>query len=124
MVVGTPGRILDLINDGGLVLGAVEYLVLDEADRMLDKGFENDIRAIIGHTKQGAARQTLMCACGLIISLVLALMLRSVSATWPEAVRRLASSFLRDPVRVTVGSEDLTANSHVAQGVWPSGHTP
>ena len=74
VVVGTPGRILDLINDGGLVLGAVEYLVLDEADRMLDKGFENDIRAIIGHTKQGAARQTLMCACGLIISLVPALM--------------------------------------------------
>ena len=62
VVVGTPGRILDLISDGGLVLGAVEYLVLDEADRMLDKGFENDIRAIIGHTKQGAARQTLMCA--------------------------------------------------------------
>ena len=74
VVVGTPGRILDLIGDGGLVLGAVEYLVLDEADRMLDKGFENDIRVIIGHTKQGAARQTLMCACcptlvfGLLIS--------------------------------------------------------
>ncbi|KAH9171748.1 P-loop containing nucleoside triphosphate hydrolase protein [Lactarius sanguifluus] len=100
VVVGTPGRILDLIGDGGLVLGAVEYLVLDEADRMLDKGFENDIRAIIGHTKQGAARQTLM-----------------FSATWPEAVRRLASSFLRDPVRVTVGSEDLSANSRVAQEI-------
>ncbi|KAH9037527.1 P-loop containing nucleoside triphosphate hydrolase protein [Lactarius hengduanensis] len=100
VVVGTPGRILDLIGDGGLVLGAVEYLVLDEADRMLDKGFENDIRAIIGHAKQGAARQTLM-----------------FSATWPEAVRRLASSFLRDPVRVTVGSEDLSANSRVAQEI-------
>ena len=63
VVVGTPGRILDLIGDGGLVLAGVEYLVLDEADRMLDKGFENDIRAIIGHAKQGAARQTLMCTC-------------------------------------------------------------
>jgi len=61
VVIGTPGRVLDLVGDGTLVLGAVEYLVLDEADRMLDKGFENDIRRIIGHAKQGAARQTLMC---------------------------------------------------------------
>jgi len=61
VVVGTPGRILDLIRDGALSLGGVEYLVLDEADRMLDKGFENDIRSIIGYAKQGAARQTLMC---------------------------------------------------------------
>jgi len=62
VVIGTPGRILDLIGDGALALGGVEYLVLDEADRMLDKGFENDIRRIIGYAKQGAARQTLMCA--------------------------------------------------------------
>ncbi|KAH9963563.1 DEAD-domain-containing protein, partial [Russula dissimulans] len=100
VVIGTPGRVLDLIGDGALALGAVEYLVLDEADRMLDKGFENDIRRIIGHAKQGAARQTLM-----------------FSATWPEAVRRLASSFLRDPVRITVGSDDLTANSRIAQEI-------
>ena len=61
VVIGTPGRVLDLIGDGTLALGGVEYLVLDEADRMLDKGFENDIRSIIGHAKQGSARQTLMC---------------------------------------------------------------
>ncbi|KAI0288873.1 P-loop containing nucleoside triphosphate hydrolase protein [Russula brevipes] len=78
IVIGTPGRVLDLMRD-------------DEADRMLDKGFENDIRA---------ARQTLM-----------------FSATWPEAVRRLADTFLRDPVRITVGSEDLTANSRIAQEI-------
>ena len=41
----------------------------------------------------------------------------TVSATWPEAVRRLAASFLHDPVRITVGSDDLTANSRVAQGM-------
>jgi superfamily II DNA/RNA helicase len=46
-----------------LVLYSVTYLVLDEADRMLDKGFENDIRTIIGYTTQGEGRQTLMCAC-------------------------------------------------------------
>ncbi|KAI0318180.1 P-loop containing nucleoside triphosphate hydrolase protein [Amylostereum chailletii] len=100
IVVGTPGRIKDLVSEGACDLGGVEYLVLDEADRMLDKGFENDIRTIIGFTRPGGERQTLM-----------------FSATWPDAVRRLASSFQRDPVRVTVGSDDLTANSRVEQEV-------
>jgi ATP-dependent RNA helicase DBP3 len=68
IVVGTPGRIKDLVGDGALDLSAVEYLVLDEADRMLDKGFENDIRAIISCARQGAARQTLMCACARCVS--------------------------------------------------------
>jgi ATP-dependent RNA helicase DBP3 len=100
IVVGTPGRILDLVNEGTCDLSRVSYLVLDEADRMLDKGFENDIRKIISHTMQGSDRQTMM-----------------FSATWPEAVRRLASTFQRNPVRVTVGSDDLTANSRVEQSV-------
>ncbi|KAH7884001.1 DEAD-domain-containing protein [Phlebopus sp. FC_14] len=100
IVVGTPGRILDLVNEGVCDLSKVNYLVLDEADRMLDKGFENDIRTIIRHTLQGSERQTMM-----------------FSATWPEAVRRLASSFQTNPVRVTVGSDDLTANSRVKQTV-------
>ena len=119
VVVGTPGRVLDLIRDGVLSLGGVEYLVLDEADRMLDKGFENDIRSIIGYAKQGAARQTLMCTSVSCVPALLLLTWSIVSATWPEAVRRLATSFLRDPVRITVGSEELTANSCVAQGVLP-----
>ncbi|KAF4585109.1 RNA-dependent ATPase [Pleurotus pulmonarius] len=100
IVVGTPGRILDLSQDGTCDLSSVDYLVLDEADRMLDKGFENDIRRIISFTKQGSSRQTMM-----------------FSATWPEAVRRLASTFQQDPVRVTVGSDDLTANTRVEQVV-------
>ncbi|KAJ7356651.1 P-loop containing nucleoside triphosphate hydrolase protein [Mycena albidolilacea] len=100
VVVGTPGRILDLVQDGVCDLSQVNYLVLDEADRMLDKGFENDIRNIISNTKQGVERQTMM-----------------FSATWPDAVRRLASTFQQDPVRVTVGSDDLTANSRVEQVV-------
>ncbi|KAJ6573894.1 P-loop containing nucleoside triphosphate hydrolase protein [Mycena vulgaris] len=100
VVVGTPGRILDLVQEGVCDLSRVNYLVLDEADRMLDKGFENDIRNIISNTKQGADRQTMM-----------------FSATWPDAVRRLASTFQQNPVRVTVGSDDLTANSRVTQVV-------
>ncbi|KZW02094.1 DEAD-domain-containing protein [Exidia glandulosa HHB12029] len=98
VICGTPGRILDLAEEGVCDLSNVSYLVLDEADRMLDKGFENDIRRIIGQTKDIAARQTVM-----------------FSATWPESVRQLASEFMRDPVRVTVGSEDLTANKRVEQ---------
>lgn len=100
IVVGTPGRILDLVQDGVCDLSGVNYLVLDEADRMLDKGFENDIRNIISNTKPSNERQTMM-----------------FSATWPEAVRRLASTFQKKPVRVTVGSDDLTANSKVEQTV-------
>ncbi|KAF5361608.1 hypothetical protein D9758_007353 [Tetrapyrgos nigripes] len=98
IVVGTPGRILDLINDGVCDLSGVNFLVLDEADRMLDKGFEQDIKRIIGFTRRGEERQTLM-----------------FSATWPEAVRKLASSFQKSPVRVTVGSDELTANSRIEQ---------
>ncbi|KAG6841539.1 hypothetical protein C0991_009904 [Blastosporella zonata] len=100
IIVGTPGRILDLMQEGVCDLSGVDYLVLDEADRMLDKGFENDIRNIISSTKPANERQTMM-----------------FSATWPEAVRRLASTFQKNPVRVTVGSDDLTANSRVEQSV-------
>jgi ATP-dependent RNA helicase DBP3 len=63
VVVGTPGRVMDLMADGSLDLSAVRVLVLDEADRMLDKGFENDIRRIAGALAPAAGRQTLMCAC-------------------------------------------------------------
>jgi ATP-dependent RNA helicase DBP3 len=87
---------------------------------MLDKGFENDIRTIIGYAKQGEERQTLMCKFYIHLSTVLLPIAVLVSATWPEAVRKLASSFQRDPVRVTVGSDDLTANSRVEQGKYIS----
>lgn len=90
--------------------------MLDEADRMLDKGFENDIRKIISSTKPQTERQTLMCKFGVSVRLCMLTSL-TVSATWPDAVRKLASTFLNDPVRVTVGSDDLTANSRVEQVV-------
>lgn len=107
IVVGTPGRILDLCNDEALDLSQVSYLVLDEADRMLDKGFENDIRNIIGKCNATLdsstghkSRQTAM-----------------FSATWPLSVRKLAGDFMADPVRITVGSDELTASTSVEQHV-------
>lgn len=101
ILVGTPGRVLDLAREGAINLSHVSYLTLDEADRMLDKGFEPDIRAIIGMTKSHSdGRHTSM-----------------FSATWPPAVRGLAESFMKEPIRVTVGSDELSANRRVAQTV-------
>ena len=96
VVVATPGRLIDLINEGVCDLSQVSYLVLDEADRMLDQGFERDIRAIIGQTHP--ARQTAL-----------------FSATWPDSVRELAHSFLTKPIKVTIGSDDLAAGTRIKQ---------
>merc|ERR1719331_2498220 len=96
VVVATPGRLIDLINEGACHLESVSYLVLDEADRMLDQGFERDIRAIVGETHKG--RQTAL-----------------FSATWPDSVRELAHSFLNRPIKVTIGSEDLAAGTRITQ---------
>jgi ATP-dependent RNA helicase RhlE len=83
VLVATPGRLLDLVQSNALRLGAVEFLVLDEADRMLDMGFINDIRKIVA--KLPAQRQTLL-----------------FSATMPGAIAQLAAQMLHDPVRVAV----------------------
>ena len=98
VVVATPGRLKDLVAMGCVSLAGVSYLVLDEADRMLDQGFEADIREIIAMTHKD--RQTCL-----------------FSATWPEAIRQLAQEFLTDPVKVTVGSDDLSANTRIKQVV-------
>jgi ATP-dependent RNA helicase RhlE len=81
VLVATPGRLLDLVKSNALRLGAVEFLVLDEADRMLDMGFIHDIRKIVA--KLPAQRQTLL-----------------FSATMPHAIVELAHAMLRDPVKV------------------------
>jgi ATP-dependent RNA helicase RhlE len=83
VLVATPGRLLDLVQSNGLKLGSVEFLVLDEADRMLDMGFINDIRKIVG--KLPIKRQTLF-----------------FSATMPKDIAELAEAMLRDPARVAV----------------------
>merc|ERR1711915_847369 len=98
VVVATPGRLIDLMNEGACDLSEVSYLVLDEADRMLDQGFEKDIREIIGATN--ACRQTCL-----------------FSATWPDSVRTIAHEFLTNPIRVTIGSGDLAAGANITQKV-------
>jgi ATP-dependent RNA helicase DBP3 len=96
VVVATPGRLKDLIEDGSCNMSRVTFVVLDEADRMLDDGFEKDIRMIIGATH--AERQIAM-----------------FSATWPQSIQKLAHEFLTDPVKVTIGSDDLAASQSVTQ---------
>jgi ATP-dependent RNA helicase RhlE len=83
VLVATPGRLLDLVKTNALRLGAVECLVLDEADRMLDMGFIHDIRKIVAALP--VKRQTLM-----------------FSATMPRAIAELAAHMLRDPIKVAV----------------------
>ena len=82
VVVGTPGRIQELLRKKALHLGGVRTLVLDEADRMLDMGFEEPIREIIGKTPK--ERQSLL-----------------FSATFPDAIREIGRSSMRDPLEVT-----------------------
>jgi superfamily II DNA/RNA helicase len=83
VLVATPGRLLDLAKSNALHLGEVEFLVLDEADRMLDMGFIHDIRKIVA--KLPVQRQTLL-----------------FSATMPHAITELAQAILRDPVKLAV----------------------
>jgi superfamily II DNA/RNA helicase len=90
VLVATPGRLLDLVRGNALRLGEVEFLVLDEADRMLDMGFIHDIRKIVA--KLPARRQTLL-----------------FSATMPRDIAELADQMLRDPVRVAVTPVASTA---------------
>jgi len=89
IVVGTPGRIIDLIKRGPLKLGGVRIVVLDEADRMLDMGFIEDIEWILAQTPK--QRQTML-----------------FSATIPEPVRALAQRYMRDPETVIISGESLT----------------
>ncbi|MFL9825673.1 DEAD/DEAH box helicase [Rhodoplanes sp. SY1] len=90
VMVATPGRLLDLVNSNALRLNAVEVLVLDEADRMLDMGFIHDIRKIV--SKLPKDRQTLF-----------------FSATMPQQIAELAAQMLRDPARVSVTPAASTA---------------
>ena len=89
IVVGTPGRLLDLIKRKALKLQDVETLILDEADEMLNMGFLEDIEAIISRVPE--SRQTLL-----------------FSATMPEAIKRIGVQFMKDPEHVKIAAKELT----------------
>merc|ERR1712240_279190 len=94
--IATPGRLIDFLEANKTNLRRTTYLVLDEADRMLDMGFEPQIRKILDQIRPD--RQTLMW-----------------SATWPKEVRRLAEEFLSDYIQVNIGALQLTANHNILQ---------
>ncbi|KAK1877113.1 putative ATP-dependent RNA helicase DDX5 [Dissostichus eleginoides] len=94
--IATPGRFIDFLESGKTNLRRCTYLVLDEADRMLDMGFEPQIRKIVDQIRPD--RQTLMW-----------------SATWPKEVRQLAEDFLKEYVQINVGALQLSANHNILQ---------
>merc|ERR1719466_732124 len=104
IIIATPGRFNDLVSRGVISLESITYIVLDEADRMLDMGFEPQIRKTLLDIRPD--RQTVM-----------------TSATWPEGVRRLAKQYMKDPVTVFVGSLDLAAVHSVRQTIVRCGES-
>ena len=101
-VIGTPGRVIDLIERGAFRHSGVTTVVLDEADRMLDMGFINDMRMILSGIRSD--RETLF-----------------FSATMSDDIKRLVNDFLRDPVTVSVKKQDIT--NSVRQDVVHYGHS-
>lgn len=100
-IIGTPGRILDLINRKSFRPANTTTVVLDEADRMLDMGFIHDMRKILGATPKN--RETLL-----------------FSATMSGETDQIVNDFLRDPVTVSVKKKDVANN--IAQDIVPYGH--
>jgi len=99
LIITTPGRCKEFIDIGGLDMSQVEYVVLDEADKMIDMGFEPLISDIISHLP--ADRQSFMFA-----------------ARWPEEVHNLAQKFAQTPIEVDVEeNEDFNANKRIKQMV-------
>ena len=97
VLIATPGRLTDLVREKDVILSETTWLVLDEADRMLDMGFINDVRRLAKATHP--ARQTAL-----------------FSATMPPEIEQLAQGLLRDPVRVEVAPQSTTA-AEIAQKV-------
>jgi len=98
VVAGTPGRVLDLIRRGALDLSAVRFVVLDEADEMLNMGFQEDLESILSETP--AEKQTLL-----------------FSATMPAPIARMAQQYMHDPKEVSMGTRNAGADK-VSHGFY------
>ena len=99
VVIGTPGRCFDLASSGDFDMSRIDYVVLDEADRMLDMGFEPQIREIFSQLPE--EKQCLF-----------------FTATWPKSIEQLANEFLRNPVQISIGDNDvLNANKAITQNI-------
>jgi ATP-dependent RNA helicase DeaD len=98
IVVGTPGRIIDHLDKGTLDLSALKFVVLDEADEMLRMGFIDDVEKLLQATPEG--RQVAL-----------------FSATMPSPIRRIAQTYLKDPVEITIKNKTTTA-ANIRQRYW------
>ena len=94
IVVATPGRLLDFARNNHIDLSEVEILVIDEADRMLSMGFIPDVKAIVSRTPRKENRQTQL-----------------FSATYSEDIKRLASSWTLDPIRIEIEPEQIAVDT-------------
>ena len=95
IVVGTPGRVIDHLEKGSLDISGLRFLVLDEADEMLNMGFQEDVERILEDTPDD--KQVAL-----------------FSATMPSAIRRMSKQYLKDPREITVKSETRT-NTNITQ---------
>ncbi|MGE2836334.1 DEAD/DEAH box helicase [Mycobacterium sp. SMC-4] len=103
IVVGTPGRVIDHLEKGSLDLSHLDYLVLDEADEMLQMGFAEDVERILADTPE--YKQVAL-----------------FSATMPPAIKKITAKYLHDPVEVTVKAKTQTAENITQRYVQVSGH--
>jgi ATP-dependent RNA helicase DDX3X len=105
LIVATPGRLVDIIQRGRIKLDIVQFLVLDEADRMLDMGFEPQIRRIVEQEGMPRERQTFM-----------------FSATFPVEIQRLAADFMRDYIFLAVGRVGAASKDVTQRIEWVDQH--
>lgn len=121
IVIGTPGRMVDCLENNYMVLNQCNYVVLDEADRMVDMGFEPQVVAVLdamggllkSEDENQAEKQVLATSEGKEVYRVTAMF----SATMPLEVERIAKTYLRHPVMIRIGDEDTGKNKRIDQRV-------